>query len=62
MGTLLDSINCGYELDPDKFQALCDSWLDRFYASNMAWNVLSPYTVNSRKFPKCKRLITNYID
>ena len=43
MATLLDAINCGYKLDAEKFQLFCDSWLDRFFASHISWNVLSPY-------------------
>ena len=45
MATLLDAINCGFELSPEAFQARADDWLDRWHASNMSWNVLSPYAV-----------------
>ena len=29
-------------LSPEKFDELANSWLDRFHASEFAWNVLSP--------------------
>ena len=45
MATLLDAINCGFELSPEAFQARADDWLDRWHASKMSWNVLSPYAV-----------------
>ena len=47
MATLLDAINCGFELSPEAFQARADDWLDRWHASKMSWNVLSPYAVKN---------------
>ena len=29
-----------HEVDPDKFDEFCQSWLDEFFASNVSWNVL----------------------
>ena len=43
MATMLDALNCGYELSPEKWQEMADSWLDRFHESDMSWNILSPY-------------------
>ena len=39
---LLVALNCGDELIADEFQALCDSWLDRFHSSSISWNILLP--------------------
>ena len=39
---LLNAINCTLPLDADKFEALCELWLDLFFNSEFSWNVLNP--------------------
>ena len=49
MAAMLDALSSGHDLNPDAFQALADSWMDRFHATsasdetNMTWNWFSPY-------------------
>ena len=34
----------GHDLNPDKFQELADSWIERFHEeTDMDWNWFSPY-------------------
>ena len=38
----LAAINGEFFVDPDEFEIFCNSWLDRFHASDISWNQLSP--------------------
>lgn len=40
---MIDALSSGHDIDPDKFQNLADSWVDRFHQTNMQWNWFSPY-------------------
>ena len=40
---MIDALSSGHDLDPDKFQELADSWVDRFHQTGMRWNWFSPY-------------------
>ena len=44
--TILDAVNCPFQVDPDVFQLLCDEWKDLFFSSDVAWNWLSPTVHN----------------
>ena len=39
---LIMAVNSTSTLDPDEFDALAANWLDRFHASDISWNILSP--------------------
>ena len=43
LGHMIDAFASGYELDPEKFQAQADDWLNRFHETDMTWNYPSPY-------------------
>ena len=40
---MIDALSSGHDIDPDKFQELADSWVERFHETNMDWNWFSPY-------------------
>ena len=40
--TLMMSLCQSHYVDADKFEALCQSWLNRFHRSEIRWNQLSP--------------------
>ena len=39
---LLAALNSNQYIIADDFEELCNSWLDRFHASGISWNQLSP--------------------
>ena len=42
-GTILEVLNCGHRVDPEKFGTFCDAWLDEFHSNkNINWNILNP--------------------
>ena len=42
LAILLNAINCTLPLDPKKFQALADEFLEIFHKSKISWNILNP--------------------
>ena len=42
LATLLNAINTTLPLDPAKFKALADEFLEIFHKSKISWNVLNP--------------------
>ena len=44
---LVVALCCGAKINPIEFEALANSWLDRFHSNpNISWNVLSPTVDN----------------
>ena len=38
---MLTAVNCGHQVDPDKFEKAANDWLDKFHSSDIAWNWLN---------------------
>ena len=42
LADLINAINTTLPLDADKFEALCQRFLEIFFSSSIAWNIFSP--------------------
>ena len=40
--TIVTALSCDHDVDPDLLEAFCNDWLNRFHASKIRWNQLTP--------------------